>query len=72
MFLSRFHKGLELALEAAVPADPLFPEGPEKSQSVYVRRRKRQTAQEQADPSRELEPEDDTESSLGLFAEIMI
>lgn len=70
--IDRFQKGLELALEAAVPADTLFPEGPEKSHSVYVHRRKRQTAQEQTDPSRELEPQDDTESSLGLFAEIMI
>nr|XP_030134871.1 tRNA wybutosine-synthesizing protein 3 homolog isoform X1 [Taeniopygia guttata] len=76
--IDRFHKGLERALEAAdtlqklcVPADT-FPEGPEKSHSVYVRRRKRQTAQEQAEPSRELEPHDDTENSLGLFAEIMI
>lgn len=72
LFLSRFHKGLELALEAAVPADPLFPEGPERSHSVYVHRRKRRTAQEQADPIRELEPQDDAESSLDLFAEIMI
>ncbi|XP_005429221.1 tRNA wybutosine-synthesizing protein 3 homolog [Geospiza fortis] len=70
--IDRFHKGLELALEAAVPADTLFPEGLEKSHSVYMHRRKRRTAQEQADPSRELEPQDDTESSLGLFAEIMI
>ncbi|RLV88631.1 hypothetical protein DV515_00015451 [Chloebia gouldiae] len=77
--IDRFHKGLERALEAAdtlqklcVPADTLFPEGPEKSHSVYVRRRKRWTAQKQAEPSRELEPHDDTESSLGLFTEIMI
>ncbi|XP_058664869.1 tRNA wybutosine-synthesizing protein 3 homolog [Ammospiza caudacuta] len=70
--IDRFHKGLELALEAAVPADTLFPEGPEKSHSVYVHRRKRRPAREQADPSRELEPQDDTESSLGLLAEIMI
>ncbi|XP_064285328.1 tRNA wybutosine-synthesizing protein 3 homolog isoform X2 [Passer domesticus] len=70
--IDRFHKGLELALEAAAPPDTLFPKGPEKSHSVYVHRRKRQTAQEQADPSRELEPQDDTESSLGLFAEIMM
>ncbi|XP_039929056.1 tRNA wybutosine-synthesizing protein 3 homolog [Hirundo rustica] len=67
--IDRFHKGLELALEAA---DTLFPKGAEKSRSVYVRRRKRRTAQEQADPSRELEPQDDTESTLDLFAEIMI
>ncbi|XP_053841348.1 tRNA wybutosine-synthesizing protein 3 homolog isoform X2 [Vidua macroura] len=70
--IDRFHKGLELALEAAVPADTLFPKGPEESHSVYMRRRKRRTAQEHADSSRELEPHDDTESSLGLFAEIMI
>ncbi|RMC08841.1 hypothetical protein DUI87_15093 [Hirundo rustica rustica] len=67
--IDRFHKGLELALEAA---DTLFPKGAEKSRSVYVRRRKRRTAQAQADPSRELEPQDDTESTLDLFAEIMI
>ncbi|KAM4774038.1 tRNA wybutosine-synthesizing protein 3 homolog isoform 1-T1 [Cyanocitta cristata] len=70
--IDRFHKGLKLALEAAVPADTLFPEGPEKSHSVYVHRRKRRTAQEQANLSGELKPQDDTESSLDLFAEIMI
>ncbi|XP_050162970.1 tRNA wybutosine-synthesizing protein 3 homolog isoform X2 [Myiozetetes cayanensis] len=70
--IERFQKGLELALEAAVPTDTLAPEGPEKSHSVYVHRRKRRTTREQADPSGELEPQDDTESSLDLFAEIMI
>lgn len=72
LFLPRFHKGLELALEAAVPADTSFPKVPQKSHSVYVHRRKRRTAQGQADPNRELEPQDDAESSLALFAEIMI
>ncbi|XP_027755268.1 tRNA wybutosine-synthesizing protein 3 homolog [Empidonax traillii] len=70
--IERFQKGLELALEAAVSTDTLAPERPEKSRSVYVHRRKRRTPREQADPSRELEPQDDTESSLDLFAEIMI
>ncbi|KAJ7400791.1 tRNA wybutosine-synthesizing protein 3 like protein [Pitangus sulphuratus] len=70
--IERFQKGLELALEAAVPTDTLAPEGPEKRHSVYVHRRKRRTTREQADPSGELEPQDDTESSLDLFAEIMI
>ncbi|XP_032923929.1 tRNA wybutosine-synthesizing protein 3 homolog [Catharus ustulatus] len=70
--IDRFHKGLELALEAAVPADTSFPKVPQKSHAVYVHRRKRRTAQGQADPSRELEPQDDAESSLALFAEIMI
>ncbi|XP_029815593.1 tRNA wybutosine-synthesizing protein 3 homolog, partial [Manacus vitellinus] len=70
--IERFYKGLELALETAVPTDTLAPNGPEKSRSVYVHRRKRQTIREQADPSGELEPQDDTESSLDLFAEIMI
>ncbi|XP_027507344.1 tRNA wybutosine-synthesizing protein 3 homolog [Corapipo altera] len=70
--IERFHKGLQLALEAAVPTDTLAPEGPEKSRSVYVHRRKRRIIREQADPSGELEPQDDTESSLDLFAEIMI
>ncbi|XP_064520937.1 tRNA wybutosine-synthesizing protein 3 homolog isoform X2 [Pseudopipra pipra] len=70
--IERFHKGLELALETAVPTDTLAPEGPEKSRPVYVHRRKRRTIREQADPSGELEPQDDTESSLDLFAEIMI
>ncbi|XP_056353181.1 tRNA wybutosine-synthesizing protein 3 homolog [Oenanthe melanoleuca] len=70
--IDRFHKGLELALEAAVPADTLFPEVPQKSHSVYLHRRKRQAAQGQADPSTQLEPQEDTESSLALLAEIMI
>ncbi|KAM4896254.1 tRNA wybutosine-synthesizing protein 3 homolog isoform 2-T2 [Sylvia borin] len=70
--IERFHKGLELALEAADPADPVFPQGPEKSHSVYMHRRKRRTAQEQAGPSRELGAQDETENSLDLFAEITI
>ncbi|XP_066049140.1 tRNA wybutosine-synthesizing protein 3 homolog isoform X2 [Chamaea fasciata] len=70
--IDRFHKGLELALEAADPADSVFPQEPEKSRSVYVHRRKRRTAQEQAGPSRELGAQDDTDSSLDLFAEVMI
>lgn len=45
---------------------------------MYVHRRKRETIQEQdvhtspKDHSEELEPEDDPESNLGIFAEIMI
>ncbi|XP_066181394.1 tRNA wybutosine-synthesizing protein 3 homolog isoform X2 [Sylvia atricapilla] len=70
--IERFHKGLELALETADPADAVFPQGPEKGHSVYVHRRKRRTAQEQAHPSRELGAQDETENSLDLFAEITI
>lgn len=72
LFLPRFHKGLELALEAADPAEPPFPQGPEKSHSVYVHRRKRRTAREQGGPSTEMGAQDDTDSSLDLFAEITI
>uniref|UniRef100_A0A8D2PR06 tRNA wybutosine-synthesizing protein 3 homolog n=1 Tax=Zosterops lateralis melanops TaxID=1220523 RepID=A0A8D2PR06_ZOSLA len=70
--IDRFHKGLELALEAADPAEPPFPQGPEKSHSVYVHRRKRRTAREQGGPSTEMGAQDDTDSSLDLFAEITI
>lgn len=78
LFLSRFHKGLELALKTAVSANNSPSEETEKNRSVYIHRRKRKTIQEQGvrtspeDRDEELEPEDDTESNLDIFAEIMI
>ncbi|XP_032048396.1 tRNA wybutosine-synthesizing protein 3 homolog [Aythya fuligula] len=76
--IDRFYKCLQLALEADVSANNLHSEETEKYHSVYVHRRKRETIQEQdvhtspKDHSEELEPEDDPESNLGIFAEIMI
>ncbi|EOB01612.1 tRNA wybutosine-synthesizing protein 3-like protein, partial [Anas platyrhynchos] len=74
--IDRFYKCLQLALEADVSANNLHSEETEKYHSVYVHRRKRETIQEQdvhtspKDHSEELEPEDDPESNLGIFAEI--
>ncbi|XP_009074671.1 PREDICTED: tRNA wybutosine-synthesizing protein 3 homolog, partial [Acanthisitta chloris] len=76
--IDRFQKGLELALEAAVPADPLTAKELEQSRSVYVRRRKRRNSRGQAvhtpeeDPSSALQPQDDPGTSLDLFVEMMI
>ncbi|XP_054690506.1 tRNA wybutosine-synthesizing protein 3 homolog isoform X2 [Grus americana] len=76
--IDRFHKGLELALKTAVSANNSPSEETEKNRSVYIHRRKRKTIQEQGvhtspeDRDEELEPEDDTESNLDIFAEIMI
>lgn len=78
LFLSRFYKRLELALKTAISAANSPSEEAEKNRSVYVCRRKRKTVQEQdvhtspQDHNEELEPEDDTESSLDIFAEITI
>ncbi|XP_009882257.1 PREDICTED: tRNA wybutosine-synthesizing protein 3 homolog [Charadrius vociferus] len=72
--IDRFYKRLELALKtASSPSEEV-----KKNSSVYVRRRKRKTVQETdvhtspQDRNEELEPEDDTESNLDIFAEITI
>ncbi|KAM7106646.1 tRNA wybutosine-synthesizing protein 3 homolog isoform 1-T1 [Ciconia maguari] len=76
--IDRFYKRLELALKTAISADNSPSEETEKNRSVYVHRRKRKTIQEQdvhtvpKDHNEELEPADDTESNLDIFAEIMI
>ncbi|XP_009318945.1 PREDICTED: tRNA wybutosine-synthesizing protein 3 homolog [Pygoscelis adeliae] len=76
--IDRFYKCLELALKAAVSANNSPSEETEKNRSVYIHRRKRKTIQEQdvhtspKDHNEELEPEDDTESNLDIFAEIVI
>lgn len=75
--IDRFYKCLELALEAATSADT-SPEETEKNHAVYTHRRKRKTIQEQGahtfpkDHSEEPEPEDDAETDLGIFSELMI
>ncbi|XP_040421342.1 tRNA wybutosine-synthesizing protein 3 homolog isoform X3 [Cygnus olor] len=75
--IDRFYKCLRLALEAD-SANNLPSEETEKYHSVYVHRRKRKTIQEQdvhtspKDHSEELEPEDDPDSNLGIFAETMM
>ncbi|KAM6327360.1 tRNA wybutosine-synthesizing protein 3 homolog [Podargus strigoides] len=76
--IDRFYKHLELALKTAVSASNSPEEETEKNRSVYVHRRKRKATPEQRvcappeDHSEVLEPEDDTESTLDIFAEIMI
>ncbi|KAM6199708.1 tRNA wybutosine-synthesizing protein 3 homolog [Sarcoramphus papa] len=76
--IDRFYKQLELALKTAVSANNLPSEETEKNRPVYTHRRKRKTIQEQdvrtspKDHNKELEPEDDTENTLDIFAEIMI
>lgn len=76
--IDRFYKRLEVALKTAVSAANSPSEEAKKSSSVYVRRRKRKTVQETdvhtspQDRNEELEPEDDTESNLDIFAEITI
>jgi len=78
LFLSRFYKRLELALKTAVSTNNLPAEEMEKNCSVYVHRRKRKTIREQGvrtspkDHDEELQPEDDPESNLDIFAEMMI
>ncbi|KAM9283370.1 tRNA wybutosine-synthesizing protein 3 homolog isoform 2-T2 [Morus bassanus] len=76
--IDRFYKRLELALKTAISANNSPSEETEKNHSVYIHRRKRKTIQEQdvhaspKDHSEELEPEDDTESNLDIFSEIVI
>ncbi|XP_035747718.1 tRNA wybutosine-synthesizing protein 3 homolog isoform X2 [Egretta garzetta] len=76
--IDRFYKCLELALKTAVGADSSPSEETEKDRSVYIHRRKRKTVQEQdvhtstKDHKEELEPEDDSESNLDIFAEIVV
>ncbi|XP_069718202.1 tRNA wybutosine-synthesizing protein 3 homolog isoform X2 [Phaenicophaeus curvirostris] len=76
--IDRFYRSLESALQTAAGANDLHSEGMERSRSVYVRRRKRKTVHRQSvcpspkDQHEELEPEDDIENSLDIFADIMI
>ncbi|KAM6398368.1 tRNA wybutosine-synthesizing protein 3 homolog [Pluvialis apricaria] len=75
--IDRFYKRLELALKTAVSATNSPSEEAEKNRSVYIRRRKRKTVQEQdvhtsPQDCNELEPEDDTENNLDIFAKITI
>ncbi|KAM6342946.1 tRNA wybutosine-synthesizing protein 3 homolog isoform 2-T2 [Alca torda] len=76
--IDRFYTRLESALKTAVSANRCPPEETGKSRSVYTRRRKRKTLQERdvdtspKDRNEELEPEDDSESNLDIFAEITI
>ncbi|XP_068262773.1 tRNA wybutosine-synthesizing protein 3 homolog isoform X2 [Nyctibius grandis] len=76
--IDRFYKGLESALQTAVSTDNSPAEETQKSRPVYMHRRKKKTIREQGvqpspkDHKEQLEPEDDTESSLDVFAEIVI
>ncbi|XP_075567017.1 tRNA wybutosine-synthesizing protein 3 homolog [Pelecanus crispus] len=76
--IDRLYKSLELALGTAVSANTSPSDETDKNRSVYFHRRKRKTIQEQnvhtspKDHNEELEPEDDTEINLEIFAEIMI
>ncbi|XP_069718178.1 tRNA wybutosine-synthesizing protein 3 homolog [Phaenicophaeus curvirostris] len=76
--IDRFYRSLESALQTAAGANDLHSEGMERSHSVYVRRRKRKTVHRQSvcsspkDQHEELEPEDDIENSLDIFADTMI
>ncbi|XP_074953380.1 tRNA wybutosine-synthesizing protein 3 homolog isoform X2 [Phalacrocorax aristotelis] len=76
--IDRFYKRLELALKMAISANNSPSEETEKNRSVYIHRRKRKTILEQdvhtspKDRNEELQPEDDTESNLDIFAEIVI
>lgn len=78
LFLCRFYERLESALNAAVSANSSSSQEMGKNRSVYVHRRKRKTIQEQGvctspeDHNAESEPQDGAESSLDIFAEIMI
>lgn len=78
LFVSRFYKRLEVALEAAASANNSPAEEAARSRPVYVHRRKRRTAQEQGvhgspgGRSEESGPEDDAENSLDIFAELML
>ncbi|PKK27373.1 hypothetical protein A306_00004185 [Columba livia] len=76
--INRFYERLESALNAAVSANSSSSQETGKNRSVYVHRRKRKTIQEQGvctspeDHNTESEPQDGAESSLDIFAEIMI
>ncbi|OPJ76918.1 tRNA wybutosine-synthesizing protein 3 homolog isoform X2 [Patagioenas fasciata] len=76
--INRFYERLESALNAAVSANSSSSQETGKNRSVYVHRRKRKTMQEQGvrtspeDHNAESEPQDGAESSLAIFAEIMI
>lgn len=76
LLVSRFYKGLVLALETGTSVSSSA-EGREKNRSVYLHRRKRRTGQEQdvhappEDHSQDSGAEEDTENSLDIFAEIL-
>ncbi|XP_030311064.1 tRNA wybutosine-synthesizing protein 3 homolog isoform X2 [Calypte anna] len=73
--IDRFFKCLELALKNSASTNSSL-EKTEKHCPVYLHRRKRKNIQGLHTPPRgpneELEPEDDVETSLDIFAEIMI
>uniref|UniRef100_A0A8C8BKW9 tRNA wybutosine-synthesizing protein 3 homolog n=1 Tax=Otus sunia TaxID=257818 RepID=A0A8C8BKW9_9STRI len=75
--IDRFYKSLEVALKSAISTNS-SPSEETGSRSRYLHRRKRRTAQERdahtspKDHGEELEPEGDTESILGVFAEMTI
>ncbi|XP_068019982.1 tRNA wybutosine-synthesizing protein 3 homolog [Melanerpes formicivorus] len=74
--IDRFYKGLELALATSTSVSSSA-EGREKSHPVYLHRRKRRTSQEQdvhtppEDHSEDSRPEEDTENSFDIFAEVL-
>ncbi|XP_010152087.1 PREDICTED: tRNA wybutosine-synthesizing protein 3 homolog [Eurypyga helias] len=75
--IDRFYRCLELALNAAASTNNAPPEGTEEDRPVYVRRRRRRTVPRGArasaeDHGEELEPEDDTGSSLGILAAVLV
>ncbi|XP_026710280.1 tRNA wybutosine-synthesizing protein 3 homolog [Athene cunicularia] len=76
--IDRFHRSLELALKPAAGASSPPPGQAETHRPVYRRRRKRRAEPERdahAAPEghgQEPEPESDTESSLGIFADMTI
>ncbi|XP_021260906.1 tRNA wybutosine-synthesizing protein 3 homolog [Numida meleagris] len=76
--IDRFYKGLEAALEAAGGVSSSSSTEPGQAQAVYVRRRKRGTARAQGvlcspeDRNEELEPGDDPQGSLDIFAGITL
>ncbi|XP_074762065.1 tRNA wybutosine-synthesizing protein 3 homolog isoform X3 [Athene noctua] len=76
--IDRFHRSLELALKPAAGASSPPPGQAETHRPVYRRRRKRRAEPERdahaapEGPGEEPEPESDTESSLGIFADMTI
>ncbi|XP_010187607.1 PREDICTED: tRNA wybutosine-synthesizing protein 3 homolog [Mesitornis unicolor] len=76
--IDRFYKCLQLALGTAGSATSSPAAERERSRSMYVRRRKRKNFREPGLPtaaeglSEDLEPEDNTESNLDVFAGITI
>ncbi|XP_042729590.1 tRNA wybutosine-synthesizing protein 3 homolog [Lagopus leucura] len=76
--IDRFYKRLEAALEAAGGVSSSPSTGTGQAHTVYVRRRKRRAARVQdvlpsaEGHNEELEPGDDPEGSLDIFAEITL